>query len=250
MVALSSSSSSSAGSRGGAVPPAAWRERDRRAALAGGRARLLDPRPQHRDVDLAGPGAGGAPSLQLQAAADRGAADRGRARRGRAVQSAARRDGPPTGPGRLHAAGAGAAWRVAVPPAVGIPHRRQGSWRLRQFGHPDRAARRARRPRSGCRRGAGLRPRPVLPERQEPRALCRAAVHGVLRPRPRHGRRRQPVPARLPRVDRDRARTARPDGRTTGRSASGASSDCCRCISPAPGCSAGPRPPPRRRCSR
>ena len=118
-----------------------------------------------------------------------------------------------SGPGGVHSPGARAARRLAILPPVGIHHRRQGSRRLCELRTPDRPAGRDRCPGSRRRERARLRARPVHAARPEFRALRRAAIHGLLRSRSGHRGGGQPVPARVPGLDRDRPFPPRTDGR-------------------------------------
>ena len=141
---------------------------------------------------------------------------------------------------------------VAVPSAVGITSSAAGSRRLRER----RAIQIAQRGTlvvhdPGDRGRAGVRARPLLSAGHEPRrAIIAHAVHGVLHPRPRYRRRRQPVPARVPGVDRDRLRARRPDRARGAFGVWGVLGLIVGLFRWGARCSAAPRRPPRRCCSR
>ena len=180
-------------------------------APVGRRAGVLGHRPQRRLVAQPRPRAGAAPRLHVAAAA-RGQRGRRPGHRDCLAPAAAIR------PARAaDAVGAGPArdWRgraVALPAAVGVHHRRQGSRRVRERRRSDRAGRQPRLPRRHG-GGASRADAPALLSTAHGAAVLQPALHGLLpaRPRRRHGGRS--VPPSLPGGDRPRIRRVGPPGR-------------------------------------
>ena len=202
-------------------------DRDRRAGSRGG-ARVLGRRPQRRHVARARARAGRAPSLsfkRLLIADALLALALAVAARGACVS-------PPGSAARRR--------RALIPLALRPARPRGGSLRRRNTSSaariPASTSTRASRSRSAahsCYRDPVVAAVPpfardlFFPHDRRARRLRRAAVHGVLHPRPGYRRRGRPVPAPLPRLDCDRLRARRADRRAAGGRRLGRSSASC-----------------------